>query len=69
MPHRLIKLSEFSAKIDFQPLFLNVTSLGALITHYVAENTPSLGVFVLIISIAALNFAKAYKTIKEAKRK
>ena len=65
MPQRLIKLAEF----DFQMLALNITSVTTLIASYVTENLTGFGGFILILSIAALNFAKAYSTVKHGDKK
>jgi len=65
MPHRLVSLMS----IDYQLVALNVTSVTTLIASYVSENLTGVGGFILIMSIAALNFAKAYSTIKHGNKK
>ena len=65
MPQRLIKFAD----IDFQMVVLNATSVTTLVMSYVTENLTGVGGFILIMSIAALNFAKAYSTIKHGKKK
>ncbi len=65
MPHRLINL----INVDYQLIALNVTSVTTLVASYVSENLTGVGGFILIMSIAALNFAKAYSTIKHGTKK
>lgn len=65
MPYRLIKFAE----LDYQMIVLNATSVTTLIASYLTENLTGWGGFILILSIAALNFAKAYSTIKNGNKK
>ena len=62
MPYRLLKL-------DWQMLTLNAASGVALISESVLNNSASWAVGFLIVTVGVLNLAKAYATIKEAKRK
>jgi hypothetical protein len=62
MPYRLLKL-------DWQMLTLNAASGAALISESVLNNSASWAVGFLIVTVGVLNLAKAYATIKEAKRK
>ena len=57
MPHRLLN-------IDLQMVLLNTTSVGVLAMNWFSEHMTGAGGFIVMISIAALNFAKAYKEFK-----
>ena len=61
MPHRLMN-------IDLQMLGLNVASLGSIVAWITEHATGFAGGFVLV-TVGVLNLAKAYSTIKEARRK
>jgi hypothetical protein len=63
MPHRLIKFTD----VDVSMITLNATSVGSLAMSYMTDNLTGFGGFVLIISIAALNFSKAYVNFKKTK--
>lgn len=52
MPHRLIN-------IDYGMIMLNATSLGTLTLAWFSDNLNSVGGFVVMMSVAYLNFAKA----------
>lgn len=53
--------------IDFMMIVLNATSLGVLTLNWFSEHLNTAGGFIVMLSVAALNFAKAYKNIKDAK--
>jgi hypothetical protein len=52
MPHRLIN-------IDYGMIMLNATSLGTLGLAWFSDNLNTLGGFLVMLSVAYLNFAKA----------
>lgn len=62
MPHRLIN-------IDLGLIMLNTTSVGVLALNWFSEHLTGVGGFIVMLSVATLNLAKAYKSIKEANQK
>ena len=60
MPHRLIN-------IDYGMIMLNATSLGTLTLAWFSDNLNSVGGFVVMMSVAYLNFAKARNLRKNGK--
>lgn len=62
MPYRLLQ-------IDWQMVALNAASGSALIAESVTENATSWTVGFLIVTVGVLNLAKAYSTVREAKKK
>jgi hypothetical protein len=64
MPYRLIKYAD----IDLTMLVLNTTSVGVLALNWFSEHITGVGGFLVMLSVAALNFAKAYSTIKHKKK-
>ncbi|MBV1928301.1 MAG: hypothetical protein KUG81_02160 [Gammaproteobacteria bacterium] len=65
MPSRLLKFAE----LDYQMVFLNMSSVGALVASYVSESLTGWGGFVLLMSIAFLNVAKGISTLKHGNKK
>ena len=55
MPHRIMKYID----IDYGMIMLNATSLGTLSLAWLSDNLNSFGGFVVMMSVAYLNFAKA----------
>lgn len=60
MPHRLLN-------IDYGMIMLNATSLGTLTLAWFSDNLNSVGGFVVMMSVAYLNFAKARNLRKNGK--
>ena len=60
MPYRFIN-------IDVGMILLNTTSIGVLALNWFSEYLTGIGGFIVMLSVAALNAAKAYKQYKEAK--
>ena len=58
MPYRFIN-------IDLSLLLLNTTSLGVLVLSWFSENLNTVGGFIVMLSVALLNCAKAYKEFKK----
>ena len=58
MPYRLVN-------IDLAMITLNATSITAMGLAWFSDNLNSIGGFVVMLSIAYLNFAKARKIRKE----
>lgn len=61
MPYRLIN-------IDMGLILLNTTSIGVLALNWFSEHLTGVGGFIVMMSVATLNIAKAYRTYKEAKK-
>lgn len=61
MPYRFVN-------IDIAMVMLNTTSVGILALNWFSEHLTGVGGFIVMLSVAALNCAKAYKSIKEANR-
>ena len=61
MPHRLIN-------IDLGLIFLNTTSVGILALNWFSEHLTGIGGFIVMLSVALLNVAKAYRSFKEANK-
>lgn len=53
--------------IDLGMIVLNTTSVGVLALNWLSEHFSSAGGFFVMLSVATLNFAKAYNTVKQAK--
>jgi len=53
--------------IDFSLLALNATSITALMLWF-GEHLNTIGGFIVMMSIAILNLAKAYKEVKSGKK-
>lgn len=51
--------------IDFALIILNATSVGTLALAWFSDNLNSVGGFIVMLSVAYLNFAKARKIRKE----
>ena len=62
MPTRL-------ANIDWSFISLNILSGGALAEEFLKEHTEGWAVGLLIVSIAILNFAKAYVNVRDGNKK
>ena len=62
MPHRLLQL-------DYSMIFLNATSVTTLTLAWFSENLTSAGGFFVMLSVATLNFTKAYLNYKQSKNK
>jgi len=58
MPHRFID-------IDLAMVTLNATSIGTLLLAWFSDNLNSLGGFVVMLSVAYLNYAKARNFMKK----
>jgi hypothetical protein len=58
MPQRLLN-------IDYSMLMLNATSFGTLTLAWFSDNLNSFGGFVVMMSVAYLNFAKARNLRKD----
>jgi len=65
----IYKIMKYNVDIDFSMIFLNATSFGALALAWMTEHLAGVGGFILVISIAALNFAKAWAIFKGKKIK
>jgi hypothetical protein len=55
--------------IDATMMVLNVTSFGTLALAWTTEHLAGLGGFVVMISVAALNFSKAYINYRKGRGK
>ena len=68
MPHRLLSNSTVQKMfhIDYTMIVLNVTSVGTLALSWLTEHLTSVGGFLMVLSIAVLNIAKAYSIFKKA---
>jgi hypothetical protein len=62
MPQRLLN-------IDYSMLMLNATSFGTLTLAWFSDNLNSFGGFVVMMSVAYLNFAKARNLRKDKEDK
>lgn len=60
MPHRLLN-------IDYGMIMLNATSLGTLTLAWFSDNLNSVGGFVVMMSVAYLNYCKARNLNKNGK--
>lgn len=62
------KLTTVINGMDWQMAILNVTSFGTIYA-WVTENASGVGGFIVMVSIAVLNCAKAYSFVKNANNK
>lgn len=53
--------------IDMGLVILNTTSVGVLVLNWFSDHLTGFGGFIVMMSIATLNIAKAYKTWKDTK--
>lgn len=53
--------------LDYGMIALNATSVTALALSWIGDNLNTAGGFIVMLSIAALNFAKAFKEYKTGK--
>ena len=54
--------------IDYGMIVLNATSLATVALSWLSDNLNTAGGFIVMLSVAALNSAKAYKEYKLGKR-
>lgn len=60
MPERLFQM-------DYTMLALNATSIGALALAWLTEHMAGLGGLAVMLSVAVLNLAKAYASVKSVR--
>lgn len=58
MPYRLVN-------IDLGFILLNTTSVSVLALNWFSEHLTGIGGFIVMMSVALLNVAKAYKNFKD----